>query len=59
MPLRRTWEVVLGGWRPGRGRRAGTLGALLVGVYDEQVAGAAFRGLREDAAPWSVRRDTT
>ena len=44
MPLRRTWEVVLGGWRPGRGRRAGTLGALLVGVYDQQAAGTDGAG---------------
>lgn len=34
-PLRLTQEVVLGGWIPGEGRRAGTLGALLLGVYDE------------------------
>jgi hypothetical protein len=25
---------VIGGWRPGRGRRATTVGALLLGVYD-------------------------
>ena len=28
----RTQEVVLGGWRPGAGRRAGTVGSLLLGV---------------------------
>jgi bifunctional non-homologous end joining protein LigD len=27
-------EVVICGWTPGRGRRAGTIGALLLGVYD-------------------------
>ncbi|MFI6031441.1 non-homologous end-joining DNA ligase [Amycolatopsis magusensis] len=31
-----TQEVVLGGWRPGEGRRAGTLGALLLGAYDDR-----------------------
>src|SRR5215207_4635653 len=28
-------ELVIGGWLPGQGRRAGTLGALLVGYYEE------------------------
>ncbi|MBB5856042.1 non-homologous end-joining DNA ligase [Amycolatopsis umgeniensis] len=28
-------EVVIGGWRPGEGRRSGTLGALLLGAHDE------------------------
>jgi bifunctional non-homologous end joining protein LigD len=28
-------ELVVGGWLPGKGRRAGTLGALLVGYHDE------------------------
>lgn len=27
-----TQEVVVGGWRPGRGRRAGTVGSLLLGI---------------------------
>jgi bifunctional non-homologous end joining protein LigD len=31
-----TQEVVVGGWTTGQGRRAGTLGALLLGAYDEQ-----------------------
>ncbi|WP_207211789.1 non-homologous end-joining DNA ligase [Promicromonospora panici] len=30
----RTQEAVIGGWRPGRGRRAGTVGSLLLGVSD-------------------------
>ncbi|GAA1502980.1 ATP-dependent DNA ligase [Sphaerisporangium rubeum] len=30
----RTQEVVIGGWSTGQGRRAATMGALLVGVYD-------------------------
>jgi bifunctional non-homologous end joining protein LigD len=28
-------EVVIGGWLPGKGRREGELGALLVGVYED------------------------
>jgi bifunctional non-homologous end joining protein LigD len=31
----RTQAVVVGGWRPGQGRRAGTIGSLLVGVPDD------------------------
>jgi DNA ligase D-like protein (predicted ligase) len=30
-----TQSVVVGGWRPGQGRRAGTIGSLLVGVPDD------------------------
>ncbi len=30
----RTQAVVVGGWRPGAGRRAGGIGSLLVGVHD-------------------------
>lgn len=33
-PLRVTQEVVIGGWVRGEGRRAGTLGALLLGAHD-------------------------
>ncbi|MEU4510353.1 non-homologous end-joining DNA ligase [Nonomuraea wenchangensis] len=29
-------EVVIGGWRPGGGRRSGTIGSLLLGAYDER-----------------------
>ena len=32
----RTQEVVIGGWKPGQGRRAGTLGSLLLGVPGER-----------------------
>jgi bifunctional non-homologous end joining protein LigD len=32
VPLLRTQEVLIGGWRPGDGRRAGTIGSLLLGV---------------------------
>jgi len=31
----RTQEVVIGGWKPGEGRRAGTIGSLLLGVHAE------------------------
>ncbi|WP_369258882.1 non-homologous end-joining DNA ligase [Geodermatophilus amargosae] len=31
----RMQSVVVGGWRPGRGRRAGGVGSLLVGVHDD------------------------
>lgn len=30
----RTQEVVIGGWKPGSGRRGGTIGSLLVGIPD-------------------------
>jgi bifunctional non-homologous end joining protein LigD len=30
----RTQEVVVGGWKPGNGRRAGTIGSLLLGIPD-------------------------
>lgn len=33
--LHRTQEVVVAGWRPGNGRRAGTLGSLLLGIPGE------------------------
>ncbi len=32
----RTQTVVVGGWRPGQGRRAGGIGSLLVGVPDDK-----------------------
>ncbi|GAA3565377.1 hypothetical protein GCM10022222_56400 [Amycolatopsis ultiminotia] len=35
-PLIQTTEVIVGGWRPGQGRRAGTIGALLLGAYDPE-----------------------
>lgn len=34
-PFNRTVEVVVGGWTAGAGRRLGTIGALLLGVYDD------------------------
>jgi bifunctional non-homologous end joining protein LigD len=38
----RTQEVVVGGWQPGAGRRAGTIGSLLIGVPD--AAGLRYAG---------------
>jgi hypothetical protein len=34
-PFRSTTEVLVGGWTPGSGNRAGRIGALLVGAYDK------------------------
>jgi bifunctional non-homologous end joining protein LigD len=34
--LHRRQEFVIGGWTTGEGRRAGSIGALLVGYYDDQ-----------------------
>jgi bifunctional non-homologous end joining protein LigD len=34
VPLIRTQEVLILGWKPGAGRRAGTIGSLLLGVLD-------------------------
>jgi bifunctional non-homologous end joining protein LigD len=31
----RTQEVVIGGWRPGKGRRAGTIGSLILGIPED------------------------
>jgi bifunctional non-homologous end joining protein LigD len=38
----RTQEVVIGGWKPGHGRRADTIGSLLLGVQD--AAGLEYAG---------------
>ena len=32
---RRMQEVVVGGWKPGQGRRTGVIGSLLLGVHDD------------------------
>jgi bifunctional non-homologous end joining protein LigD len=64
----RSQEVVIGGWKPGEGGRAGWIGSLLVGVYDggELIysghVGTGFsqqtlRLLREKLAP--LRRSTS
>jgi bifunctional non-homologous end joining protein LigD len=39
----RSQELVIGGWLPGKGRREGTLGAILVGYYEGE---GDARGLR-------------
>jgi bifunctional non-homologous end joining protein LigD len=33
-PLNRTVEVIVAGWKPGEGRRAGMIGSLVLGMYD-------------------------
>ncbi|HEX4724092.1 MAG TPA: non-homologous end-joining DNA ligase [Pseudonocardiaceae bacterium] len=43
-PLIRTLEVVIGGWRPGQGRRAGTIGALLLGAHDRDAGDLRYIG---------------
>jgi bifunctional non-homologous end joining protein LigD len=65
----RRQEVVIGGWKPGEGGRAGWIGSLLVGVHDDDGTlvysghvGTGFtqqtlRMLRERLAP--LRRDTS
>jgi bifunctional non-homologous end joining protein LigD len=63
----RRQEVVIGGWKPGEGGRAGWIGSLLVGVYDQGDliycghVGTGFtqqtlRMLRDKLAP--LRRDS-
>ena len=47
----RSQEVVIGGWLPGKGRRSGTLGALLAGYYEDdelRFAGKVGTGFSED-----------
>jgi bifunctional non-homologous end joining protein LigD len=64
----RSQEVVIGGWLPGKGRRAGTIGALLAGYYEDgelRFAGKVgtgwtdedLRRLAERLEP--LRRDTS
>lgn len=48
--LSRRQEFVVGGWTPGTGKRAGTIGALLVGYYDDgdlRYAGKVGTGFKE------------
>ena len=47
----RTQEVIVGGWRPGQGRRAGTIGSLLLGLPSEdglRYIGNVGTGFTED-----------
>lgn len=43
-PLIRTQEVIIGGWRPGQGRRGGTVGALLLGAHDRTTGDLLYLG---------------
>lgn len=49
--VRNRQEVVIGGWQPGTGNRAGTFGSLLVGYYDDggdlHYAGAVGTGFND------------
>lgn len=50
--LTHTREVVVGGWRTGAGRRTGTLGAMLLGAYDDRgliYLGDVGTGFTDDA----------
>ena len=40
----RTQEVVVAGWKPGAGRRAGTIGSLILGMPDEDTKGLRYIG---------------
>ncbi len=63
VPLIRTQEVIVIGTRPGEGRRAGTIGSLLLGVFDDRdrlafaghvgtgFTGAALRELEKQLQP--------
>jgi bifunctional non-homologous end joining protein LigD len=47
----RSQEMVIGGWLPGKGRRGGLIGALLVGYYDDgelRFAGKVGTGFGEE-----------
>ena len=53
-----TQELVVGGWLPGEGRRMNTLGALLVGYYDDgdfKFAGRVGTGFKEKDLTMLVR----
>ena len=61
----RTQAVVVGGWRPGKGRRAGGVGSLLFGVHDDEGrlvyaghvgTGFSQQDLRDLAALFTARR---
>jgi bifunctional non-homologous end joining protein LigD len=63
----RTQSVVIGGWRPGQGRRAGGVGSLLFGVHDDEGrlvyaghVGTGFtqQGLRDIEALFTRRRSS-
>ncbi|WP_298795700.1 non-homologous end-joining DNA ligase [uncultured Pseudonocardia sp.] len=43
-PLIQTLGVVIGGWRPGQGNRAGTVGGLLLGAHDRDTGQLLYIG---------------
>jgi bifunctional non-homologous end joining protein LigD len=55
----RTQEVIVGGWRPGNGRRAGGIGSLLVGIPDDsgiRYVGRVGTGFTDDELTEIARR---
>jgi bifunctional non-homologous end joining protein LigD len=60
VPLTSTAEVVVGGYKPGAGRRSGTVGSLLLGMYDVAgglaYVGQVGTGLADEALPDLHRR---
>lgn len=54
IPLQRVQDVVIGGYTPGGGHRAGAVGALLVGVHDESGA-LRYAGDVGTGAGWTGR----
>ena len=64
-PFNRTQEVVIVGYKPGEGRRAGTIGSLVLAVTDTDgslsfaggvgtgFTGAALAALQRQLAPWA------
>ena len=64
----RQQEVIIGGWKPGEGRRADMIGSLLLGIYDGgqlRYAGHVGTGFTQDMLAdlmgqlGSLRRDTS
>jgi len=57
--LHRTQEIVVAGWRPGKGSRAGTIGSLLMGIPERgtlRYAGRVGTGFSDDALAELARR---
>jgi bifunctional non-homologous end joining protein LigD len=55
----RAQEVVIGGWKPGAGRRAGTIGSLLLGIPSEtglDYVGKVGTGFTDDALSFIERK---
>ena len=44
-------EVVVAGWKPGQGNRAGLIGSLLVGVHSDRPGRCSMRGMSAPGSP--------